>query len=290
MTTVTDVLTVARAEIGTVGGSKYQKAHGVSSGAWCAYFATWALRAAGLADGPWTGWTPGLVTWAKGKGLWKTSDPKPGDLVLYMWAGVSTAGRGTPPVCHVGIVEYVVADGIYAIEGNTSGTAAGSQYNGNIVARRHRTSNVVGYVDLQGYYGGQTSTTTSTTASSGTGIAEDGVRGAETITRWQQVMGTPVDGTISKPSALIKADQSYLNSVVAAATIQSLTGAKTLATDGIEGAKTIKVRQFWLFNQQAQAVLGRAAKTSDFDGIAGAVTTRLHQHALNAATVGSGRY
>lgn len=43
-------------------------------------------------------------------------------------------------------------------------------------------------------------------------IQEDGILGPETITRWQQVMGTPVDGVISKPhSVLVAHVQEHLN-------------------------------------------------------------------------------
>lgn len=121
-------------------------------------------------------------------------------------------------------------------------------------------------------------------------IATDGKRGPATIGRWQEVMSTPIDGTISRPSTLIKADQAFLNASVRADTIRSLTGAPALSRDGVEGAKTVRVRQFWLFNRQGPAVLGRGAAESDFDGVAGPVTTRLHQHALNDATARSGRY
>lgn len=121
-------------------------------------------------------------------------------------------------------------------------------------------------------------------------IATDGVRGSATIARWQEVLGTHIDGKISRPSPMMRADQTFLNAAVPAPHIHALTGADTLAVDGIEGPRTIKVRQFWLFNQQAPALLGRAARAADFDGIAGRETTRLHQHALNRATARTGRY
>lgn len=127
-------------------------------------------------------------------------------------------------------------------------------------------------------------------------IAEDGKRGPATISRWQEVMGTMIDGAISKPRAgvdprayLIGRDQAFLNTVVRPDTIRALTGAPTLVVDAIEGKRTIAVRQFYLFNTQS-AALGRAPQATDFDGIAGPITTRLHQHALNAATARSGRY
>lgn len=46
------------------------------------------------------------------------------------------------------------------------------------------------------------------------GVADDGHLGEKTIKAWQRKMGTTVDGTISKPSQLIKAWQAYLNGVL----------------------------------------------------------------------------
>lgn len=43
------------------------------------------------------------------------------------------------------------------------------------------------------------------------GLVVDGELGPKTIGRWQHVMGTPVDGTISDPSALVEAVQRKLN-------------------------------------------------------------------------------
>lgn len=122
-------------------------------------------------------------------------------------------------------------------------------------------------------------------------LSRDGRRGPATIGRWQEVLGTPIDFKISKPvSTLMAKDQNFLNSVVAAPHILNLTGKNRLDEDGREGPKTIKVRQFWLYNNYGPAVLGRGATASDFDGIDGKQTTGLHQYALNLATAGSGRY
>lgn len=53
-------------------------------------------------------------------------------------------------------------------------------------------------------------------------LTVDGELGEKTITRWQQVMKTPVDGVISHPSDLVKAVQTKLNASVT----------KGLAVDG----------------------------------------------------------
>ncbi|MFC3504442.1 M15 family metallopeptidase [Micromonospora krabiensis] len=47
-------------------------------------------------------------------------------------------------------------------------------------------------------------------------LALDGKLGPATIRRWQQVMGTPVDGKISEVSSLVKAVQRHLNSKIKA--------------------------------------------------------------------------
>ncbi len=44
-------------------------------------------------------------------------------------------------------------------------------------------------------------------------LVDDGRLGPKTIARWQAIMGTPVDGVISHPSALVRAVQQRLNAV-----------------------------------------------------------------------------
>lgn len=61
----------------------------------------------------------------------------------------------------------------------------------------------------------------------------DGKRGIKTIKRWQQFLGTPVDGVLSKPSTVIKAWQTFLNKY----------GKANLKVDGLEGVQTIKEGQ-----------------------------------------------
>src|SRR5699024_5952581 len=61
----------------------------------------------------------------------------------------------------------------------------------------------------------------------------DGKRGPETIRRWQQFLGTPQDGELSKVSTAIKAWQRFLNKYAIA----------KLKVDGVEGPATIKATQ-----------------------------------------------
>jgi peptidoglycan hydrolase-like protein with peptidoglycan-binding domain len=55
-------------------------------------------------------------------------------------------------------------------------------------------------------------------------VAEDGYLGPATIARWQQIMGTPIDGVISRPSALIVAVQARVG-----ATQDGYIGPRTIA-------------------------------------------------------------
>src|SRR5699024_4465972 len=68
----------------------------------------------------------------------------------------------------------------------------------------------------------------------------DGYRGRDTITRWQQFLGTPQDGTISRVSTVIKKWQGFLNKY----------GKANLKVDGIEGKATIKAAQKFLGTYQ----------------------------------------
>lgn len=64
----------------------------------------------------------------------------------------------------------------------------------------------------------------------------DGELGPRTISKWQSVMGTKVDGKISTPSQLIKAVQTKLNATVG----------RGLRVDGLLGSRTIRSLQEYL--------------------------------------------
>ena len=106
-------------------------------GPWCAMAVTRAYVEAGskaFAKGSRYAYCPFIFHDARFglNGLQVTSDPQPGDLVLYDWQGEGTAD-------HVGLFEKWVDknDGIFhAIEGNT---AVGNDSNGGEVMRRART-------------------------------------------------------------------------------------------------------------------------------------------------------
>lgn len=64
-------------------------------------------------------------------------------------------------------------------------------------------------------------------------LSVDGIRGENTILRWQQFFGTGKDGKISKPSPMMKAYQKFLNDF----------GGAKLKVDGYEGEKTTRAGQ-----------------------------------------------
>lgn len=122
------ILDIARGELGTLetGGDnrgaveKYPRAFGRGSEPYCADFVSWVSRRAGLSmNNP---YCPSVVNELKRNGGWKgTSNPQPGDLVLFDWDGDRVAD-------HIGIVEQVNADGtIGTIEGNTTDPQTGRQ-------------------------------------------------------------------------------------------------------------------------------------------------------------------
>jgi surface antigen len=139
MTTAEQVLTVARAELGTEevpSGSNNVKYNDWYYGRpvrgdaypWCAVFQSWvADRAGATAVIPKHAYTPAGAAWFQSRGQWSRT-PKIGSLVYYQWSGM---GR----ISHVGIVEAVNSDGSWiAIEGNTDG--GGSRTGGKVMRQR----------------------------------------------------------------------------------------------------------------------------------------------------------
>lgn len=140
MARASDVLSVAEKEIGYVEGSgnrtKYGKAYGMDGVYWCMIFVWWCFAQAGASalfyGGGKCASCSQLMNWAKQHNRWVTKDYKAGDVLIYDFPGNSVKTD------HTGICESW--DGYYAtaIEGNTSATGAGSQNNGDVVARKRR--------------------------------------------------------------------------------------------------------------------------------------------------------
>jgi hypothetical protein len=110
-----------------------QATAGSGVGPWCAYFASWAAREAGIPlgdQGQGFGLVDAVYAWAQKTGRANPADsgqaPRPGDLIVWDE--------------HIGIVESVLPDGrVQTIEGNSS----------DQVARRvHAPGSALGYVRM----------------------------------------------------------------------------------------------------------------------------------------------
>jgi len=87
----------------------------------------------------------------------------------------------------------------------------------------------------------------------------DGGLGPATIRRWQQVMGTPVDGSISVPSSLVKAVQRRLNAALGGTDL--LLDGKGLIQDDHTVTKTNAALQRYL-GTPADGVLSRPSSSA----------------------------
>ena len=146
MATASDILRIARAEIGTkespansnkVKYNTWYYGREVSGSAypWCMVFVQWVFAKAGVAVPVKTASCGALLTAAKSKEQAVYSGYKPGDVVIYDFDGNGSTD-------HCGIVEKVSGSTIVAIEGNTG---SGSDADGGQVQRRTRkTSTIVG--------------------------------------------------------------------------------------------------------------------------------------------------
>lgn len=154
MATANDLLKVAAGEIGYYApndpqpGSKYGRWMAELTGEswlagpstsiwWCMIFVSWCFAQVDMNN------VPGLPNYntddfkSKAKSIRVNKyDAKPGDIVLFDWGKDGATD-------HVGIVELNCGDYIQTIEGNTSGSNAGSQSAGNGVWRRTRAWSTV---------------------------------------------------------------------------------------------------------------------------------------------------
>ena len=112
---------------------------------WCAMFVsvvfanTFGAEPAEKLLGGHYAYCPYGVKYFKNIGIWKTSNPKPGDVIMFRNAsGVA---------CHTGIVIAVDSRKVYTIEGNTS-SASGVVANGGCVAKK---SYSLSYSRIMGY-------------------------------------------------------------------------------------------------------------------------------------------
>ena len=133
---------LGRKEAGWNGGDakKYQEYFGRGREPWCADFVSWVYTQAGLPmNNP---YVPSIVAQLKKAGRWRTSSPRPGDMVIFDWDG---DGVGD----HIGIVAEALPNGrVRTIEGNT-GDPAGRGPEG-VYERSRVRSTILGYGDATG--------------------------------------------------------------------------------------------------------------------------------------------
>lgn len=120
-------------------------------------------------------------------------------------------------------------------------------------------------------------------------LDEDGEMGPATIARFQQVMGTPVDGELDDDgSPAVEAFQRFLNAVVGADAQQQLNGEPTLDVDGIAGPATWRTFQYLVMAWHPEYVPNGWDFGDWIDGEAGEATIRALQRALNNSHANSG--
>lgn len=118
----------------------------------------------------------------------------------------------------------------------------------------------------------------------------DGQWGSRTVARFQQVMGTPIDGVLDDDgSACIEAFQRFLNGAVGPAHLTNLIGAPALEVDGVDGENTWKAFQFLVWARHREYVPDGWEWGDWIDGVDGPSTVAALQRALNASTAGTGR-
>lgn len=120
--------------------------------AWCVVFCVWCCDKSGVKLPTKTASCGEMMNAAKSKGMWVTSNFKPGDLTIFDFSGKKKTTE------HIGIVESVTSTGVVTIEGNTS---TGNNSNGGEVMRRTRANQyIIGAV--RPVYDKETATTTTT--------------------------------------------------------------------------------------------------------------------------------
>ncbi len=135
-----DLLSVAMAQLGNVGGEPYWRWYGFDSRVeWCAIFVSWCADQSGLLR---AGILPRFsvcdegVRWFQARNRWKDNSyiPSPGDIICFDWAYNGLDGNTD----HVGIVKRVENGRVYTIEGNSGDACRECSY-------------PLGYYEIQGY-------------------------------------------------------------------------------------------------------------------------------------------
>lgn len=200
---------------------------------WCCSFVWWVFKDCNASslfyDGQKTAYCPTVESHYRKKGQWYTSNPKPGDLVLFDFSGSGVAG-------HIGILEKVNSNGTYSvIEGNTS---TSSNDNGGCVMRRTRNRSVIRGFARPNYKGVANNTTTTTTTTTKGGntvmielsVLKKGSKGNEVKTLQRLLIA------LGYSCGSAGADGDFGNATLSA--VNSFQKGKGLTVDGIVGKNT----------------------------------------------------
>ena len=135
-----DIVEVARDQLGNVGGEPYWSWYGFTSRVeWCCCFVSWCANECGYIE---RGIIPSYsvvddgVIWFKNKGQWLdgSEEPRPGMIIFFDWADDGLGDGGD----HTGIVEKVEGGRVYTIEGNSNDACREKSY-------------PIGYYEIMGY-------------------------------------------------------------------------------------------------------------------------------------------
>ncbi len=278
MGTVSDVLRIARGEIGysrwddPEEGTKYgrwyadlvgEPYYGASGVPYCAMFTSWVLDQAGVGCAGIPGaYCPWIVNAGRSEGRTvETYNAQPGDVVLFDWGNDGESD-------HVGIVEENGGWYLQCIEGNT---------NNGQVARRTREYGTICCV-IRPYYD-EVPYVAPDIPSEGGALDVDGWAGYCTISEWQTQLGTVVDGVVSG-QVYVNRDYTWALSSVTwtgegsrlVCEIQSRVGADV---DGYWGADTSRHLQSYLIDN------GYSCGDAGVDGFFGNDSARALQRSLN---------
>lgn len=137
------VVQTARSQIGyhVSGSSKFNQAYG-ASGPWCVMFVWWCFNQVGgsklFYDGGRCASSSTLLKWYEDRGQ-TVSNPKKGDIVFFKFKDDGYRANHTAICSKDGWIN----NEIWTIDGNTSSTINGSEWNGGTVAERHRNKKYV---------------------------------------------------------------------------------------------------------------------------------------------------
>ena len=112
----TEVVDIAKSQVGNVGGQPYWSWYGFNSRVeWCACFVSWCYNQAGKSEPRFAGCQSQGVPWFQSRGQWGARDYEniaPGDVIFFDWDLDGSAD-------HVGIVIGTDGSRVYTVEGNS---------------------------------------------------------------------------------------------------------------------------------------------------------------------------